>query len=107
MTEKSIFIEFIGDSPQTRILDYLMTEREFDFSKTDMARNAGVGRATLYRLWAKLIEKSIIVPTRKIGKSQLYKLNKDNPKIQILMKIDNMLIMDELKKRTKLEKIKS
>ena len=46
MENKSLFIEFMGDSPMIRILDYLLIERELDFSITDMAENAGIGRAT-------------------------------------------------------------
>ena len=51
--EKSLFIEFMGDSPTIRVMDYLLTMGELDFSITDMAENAGIGRATLYRIWDK------------------------------------------------------
>lgn len=68
---KSLFIEFIGDSPTIRVLDYLMTERDLDFSITDMARNAGVGRTTLYRIWQNLRDNKIIIPTRIIGRYRL------------------------------------
>ena len=71
MEEKSLFIEFMGDSPVIRILDYLLTERDLDFSITDMAKNAGIGRTTLYRIWDSLIKNNIIVPTRIIGKEKL------------------------------------
>jgi hypothetical protein len=46
MKEKSLFIEFMGDSPTVRILDYLLTMEEIDFSITDIAENAKIGRAT-------------------------------------------------------------
>ena len=104
--EKSLFIEFMGDSPTIRILDYLLTERELDFSITDMAENSRIGRATLYRIWDKLIENKIIVHTRDIGRAKLFKLNKENPKIKKIMEIDDMLILDELKKRSEKQKIK-
>ena len=102
MTKKSLFIELFGDSPTIKILDFLLTERELDFSISDMARNAGIGRATLYRIWEQLIKNEIITPTRIIGKSKLYKLNVQNPKIQKLIQIDDMLILEEL--RNKAEK---
>ena len=76
MEEQSLFIEFMGDSPTIRVLDYLLTERDLDFSITDMAKNAGIGRSTLYRIWDNLIKNNIILPTRIIGKAKLYKLNK-------------------------------
>ena len=99
-TKKSLFIELFGDYPTIKVLDYLLTERELDFSISDMARNAGIGRATLYRIWEQLIKNQIIIPTRMIGKSKLYRLNFENPKIKKLIEIDDMLILDELKRRT-------
>tara|TARA_Y100000034_G_C6631429_1_gene275675 strand:- start:126 stop:461 length:336 start_codon:yes stop_codon:yes gene_type:complete len=100
MEEKSLFIEFMGDSPVIRVLDYLLVERELDFSITDIAENAGIGRATLYRIWDNLIRNKIIIHTRDIGKAKLFKLNTENPKIKKLIDIDDMLIMEDLKKRS-------
>ncbi len=100
METKSLFIGFMGDSPMIRVLDYLLTERELDFSITDMAENAEIGRATLYRIWDNLIKKEIIVHTREIGKAKLFKLNKNNPKIKKLMEMYDMLILEELKERS-------
>jgi len=100
----SLFIEFFEDRPQIRLWDYLLTERDLDFSITDMAKNAGIGRSTLYRIWKDLVKNMIIVPTRIIGKAKLYKLNKDNMVIKKLIEIDNTLILEDLKKRS--EKIK-
>ena len=105
MEEKSLFIEFMGDSPVIRILDYLLTERDLDFSITDMAKNAGIGRTTLYRIWDSLIKNNIIVPTRIIGKAKLYKLNKENFKIKKLMEIDDRLILEDLKMHSGKHKI--
>ena len=106
MPKKSLFIELFGDSPTIRILDFLLTERELDFSISDMARNAGIGRATLYRIWEQLIDNNIIIPTRTIGKSKLYKLNVKNPKIKKLIEIDDMLILEELRNKAEKQKPK-
>lgn len=100
MEAKSLFTEFMGDSPMIRVLDYLITEREVDFSITDMAENAGVGRATLYRIWDNLIKNKIIIHTRDIGKAKLFKLNTTNVKIKKLIEIYDMLIIEELRKHS-------
>lgn len=105
METKSLFIEFMGDSPMIKVLDYLLTERELDFSITDMAENSRIGRATLYRIWDSLIKNEVIVHTRDIGKAKLFKLNLENPKIKKLIEIYDMLTLDELKKRCKKEEI--
>jgi len=106
MGTKSLFIEFMGDSPVIKVLDYLLTERELDFSITDMAENSGIGRATLYRIWDNLIKNQIIFHTRDIGKAKLFKLNTKNVKIKKLIEIYDMLTLEELKKHSEMQKIK-
>ena len=103
---QSLFVDFMGDSPMIKVLDYLLTERELDFSITDMAENAGIGRATLYRIWDSLIKNEIILHTRDIGKAKLYKLNAKNEKIKKLVEIYDMLILEELRKKSENQKIK-
>jgi len=100
---KSLFIEFMGDSPVVRVLDYLLTERELDFSITDIAENAGIGRATLYRIWDKLIKNKMITFTREVGKAKLYKLNTKDPRIKKLIELDDMLILEELRSKEGIE----
>ena len=101
MADKSLFAGFMGDSPMMKILDYLITERELDFSITDMAENAGIGRATLYRVWDDLIKNKIIIHTRDIGKAKLFKLNTANTKIKKLIEVYDLLTLEELKKHSK------
>ena len=105
MAKVSIFIEFMGDSPMIRVMDYLLTERELDFSITDMARNSGIGRATLYRIWDNLTRNNIIIHTRDIGKAKLFKLNTKNAKIRKLIEIYDMLVLEGLKNQNQ-KKIK-
>ena len=103
METSSLFINFMGDSPMIRVLDYLLTERELDFSITDIAENSCIGRATLYRIWDNLIKNNIIIHTRDIGKAKLFKLNTENTKIKKLIEIYDMLTIEELKARCKKE----
>lgn len=96
----------MGDSPTVRVIDFLLTERDMDFSITDLADNAGVGRATLYRMWDALIRNQIIVHTRDIGKARLFKLNKANPGVKKLIELDNMLLKEDLCQRAKKQVVK-
>ncbi len=105
MASKSLFIGFMGDSPMIRVLDYLLTEKELDFSITDLADNSNIGRATLYRLWDNLIKNKIITHTRIIGKAKLFKLNLNNSKIKKLIEIHNLLTLEELKTRKQRVKV--
>ena len=83
--EKSVFLQIIGDSPKARILDFLLMFPKFDYSLTEIARNSGVGYATLQLLWPDFVNKKIVVQTRIIGKAKLFKLNEDNPIIKDML----------------------
>ena len=99
--ENSLFINYLGSSPKIRILDFLLTNREIDFSITDIATNSGVGRATLYRLWDEMVKDKVIMPTRIIGKAKLFKLNTNKPEVKELMKLYDTLILQSLENKKK------
>ena len=105
MKETSLFINFMGDSPMVRIFDYLITEGGLDFSITDIAENAGIGRSTLYRIWDQLIENKIILHTRDIGKAKLFKLNTKDLRIKKLIEIYDMLILDSLRNKVQVQNL--
>jgi len=86
--EKSIFVEYFGGSPYMKVLDFLIQGQEFDYSMTEVARGAGVGWSAFTKIWEKLLNKEIIMPTRTIGNAKLFKLNKKNIFIQKLIKLD-------------------
>ncbi len=103
MKEKSIFLEYVGDNPRMRILQYLMKGREFDYTLTDML-NAKVSWGTLNNLIPKLLELGIVAKTRKIGRATLYKINQHNLVVKQLMNLYDTLILKRLnhiEKRTK------
>jgi Fe2+ or Zn2+ uptake regulation protein len=93
----SIFIRYLGNSPKIRILDYLLTVRELDFSLTDIAENSGIGRATLYRLLDDMIKEKIIIPTRTVGRAKLFKLNMENTQIKQITKLYDSFLLQNLK----------
>ena len=75
--EQTLFVKFLGDSPKIRVLDMLITGRELDYSISDIAEQAEIGRATFYRMMDELLKNRIIKQTRKFGNIQLYKINLD------------------------------
>ncbi|GAI10300.1 unnamed protein product, partial [marine sediment metagenome] len=66
--------------------------RFFDYPLTEIAKNSGVSYSTLQTFWDKLEKNNIIIKTRRVGKSDLYKLNTNNPAVQQLIKLDWKLI---------------
>ena len=86
--EKSLFVRFFGDAPLVRILDFLMENKLFDYTKTDIARNSGISRVSLYKVWPAFVEHKIVRVTRRIGKAKLYALNEKSPIVQQLLELD-------------------
>ena len=98
MTNKSVFIEVFGNNPIMRVLDFLITFQLFDYPLTEIAKNSGVGYSTLQTFWDNLEKNNIVIKTRRIGKSDLYKLNTQNPAVQQILKLDwNLIIGAEQK----------
>lgn len=92
MTEdKSVFIEYFGDYPLIRVLDFLIEGREMDYSMTEIAKNSGVGWTAFSDIWPGLVEKKIVMQTRKIENAKLYRLNIENPWVKELIKMDNII----------------
>ena len=85
--EKTLFVKFLGDSPKIRVMDMLITGRELDYSISDIAEQAGIGRATFYRMLDELLKNKIIISTRKFGNIQLYKINLKNEFVKGLVKL--------------------
>jgi len=106
MKEESIFLEYVGDNPQMRVMQYLIEGREFDYTLTDML-NAGVSWGTLNTLVPKFLKLGIVKKTRKIGRATLYKLNKENLAVKQLISLYDQLILENLEAMEKQNKIQT
>ncbi len=96
--EPTIFREFFGDTPNIRVIEYLLEGRELDASLSDIAEGAGINRVTLFRLWPKLERLRIVMHTRNIGNAKLYKINMKNPRIKRLAEFFDKLVTEDFKK---------
>jgi predicted transcriptional regulator len=85
---KSFFLMQFGDTPQLRVLDFLIGFHFFDYPLTEIAKNSNVSYNSLKVFFDNFIESGIVIKTRKVGKSDYYKLNLENPFIQNLIKLD-------------------
>lgn len=103
--DKSVFLEYFGDYPLMRILDFLITSREMDYSMTEIAKNSNVGWTAFSEIWPQLIERSVVIFTRKVGNAQLYKFNVQNAWVKELIKIDNLITKLETNRLLKQKEI--
>jgi len=84
----SILLKTFGRSPQTRIIDLFLDNPFFEFTRMEMVEALGMAKVTMYKTIPEIEAKGIIVPTRKIGRSQLYRLNGDS---EVVKNLRNMI----------------
>ena len=90
--EKSVLLEYLGDTPLLRIIDFLLENRLFDYSKKQIIEGTGLSKATFYKYWDRLLELGIVKVTRTFGKTKLYKLDENNPVVKKIMEVELALI---------------
>jgi len=83
-----MFKDIFGDSPQTKILDFLADHPDYDYSISEISKHAQVSRPTVYKIKDILLKKGLIIHTRDQGNSPLYKLNLDDKLVQVILKFD-------------------
>ena len=79
---KSIFLKKQGENPKNKVLDFLITHSDLDYSLKEISRYSGAGYSTVKLLIKKLVRDKWIIPTRRISKIILYKLNVENPEVK-------------------------
>ncbi|MBI2079155.1 hypothetical protein HYT84_00190 [Candidatus Micrarchaeota archaeon] len=92
MEDKSLLLEYFGDTPILRIIDFLLENRLFDYSKKQIIDETGLAKATFYKYWDKLVQLEVIKVTRSFGKTKLYKLNEQNPVVNKIKEVELALI---------------
>lgn len=97
--EKSVLLEYLGESTLLRILDFLLDNRVFDYSKKDMIEGSGVAKASFYKYWGKLEEIGAVKVTRRFGKTKLYGLNAKSPFVAKLIALEMDLIEETSPKK--------
>jgi len=78
----------LGPFASVRILDFLSTFREFDYSMSDIARNTGLSLKTVQRELPRLIGYRVVESSRSVGRAQMYRLNLKDP---IAVKLNSLV----------------
>ena len=88
MDTKSALVETFGENPLVKTIDFLLMYPNFDYSKSQVAKETRVSRITMEKIWKNLLKNGIIIKTREMGRGNMYKLNVENPRVKVLMKFD-------------------
>lgn len=103
--DKSAFLEYVGDTPQLRILDFFIGNHFFDFPLTEIARESEVSYNSLKAVLPKFLERKILIKSRKVGKSDYYKFNMENEFVKNIIKIAWSLTKNDVLQETEKELI--
>jgi len=76
-----------GSNALIEILDFLTLYDGYEYTKTDIIRNTGISRRTLYEVWPVLERFDLVKETKRVGRIVLYTLNMENP---IAKKLDEL-----------------
>ena len=83
----SLLVKTFGNYPMIRVLDFLLENRTFNYSKSEIARHTKVSRTTLDILLEMLLKEKIILKTR-TGGVIMYKLNLKSEVVKKLIELD-------------------
>lgn len=89
---KSLFLSHFGDTPQLRVVDFLIDNHFFDFPITEIAKGSNVSYNSIKKFFKNFISSGVIVKTRKIRKSDYYQLNMDSLFVKNLISLDWSLV---------------
>lgn len=71
-------LESIFPGSTSKILDFLATFKEWDYSVSDIAKNSGVSFKTALNEIKNLEQQGVVSKTRSVGKATMYRLNLDS-----------------------------
>jgi len=95
----TIFRELFGSSPLARTIDFFLDNSVFDYSMADVVRKESISYNTLRPVWREMIVRGIIVQTRTVGKSTMYKLNRASPLVKKLWDLNVALVEQSVQKQ--------
>lgn len=80
-----------GGSARGKIVSVLVDERQTDLSISEIARQAGLARSTVYDHLDPLVELGVVIHTRQSGNSQRYQLA-DTEIAERLYELDGLVL---------------
>ena len=85
--EPTLLVQFLGNNPTIRIMDFFLDNRT-DYSKNEIIQGVGMSKTTFYKVWGKLEKFKVVVPTRRYGKAQLFKINEKNEIVKKMISME-------------------
>lgn len=88
------FEGLLGNTVNSRLLEYLMALPKLDFNITELARQSGVSRQSVTRILQLFLTWKIVRESAHRGNMTYYKINLDSPVVQSLYAFNEALISE-------------
>ncbi|MBA3043580.1 MAG: winged helix-turn-helix domain-containing protein [Candidatus Thermoplasmatota archaeon] len=66
--------EILGNTPDIRILDFLIDNARFDYTATEIGKYTGLSKPTVLDAIRKMLRNNLITETRTVGRMNFYAL---------------------------------
>lgn len=86
MKKRGAFCETYGATIENQVLEYLLENQDLDVAVGDMAKELDISRPKAYDVFGDFEKRKYILKSRVVGKTQLYKLNKDSIRVKIFLR---------------------
>ena len=95
MKTDSQFTALFGDAPQNQVLSFLFAHPDSDYSKTELASLTRLSRPTIYQALEPLLRFDLVIVSRKIANTTLYRLNVDSVFVKTLLTLNEDITADK------------
>ena len=79
------FCTTYGNTIENRVLEYLLENQDLDIAIGDLAKEVGISRPKAYDVISIFEKKEYVKKSRIIGKTQLYRLDKQNKRVKLFL----------------------
>ena len=83
---EGVLSDIFSSRAVSQIMDFFLDHKEFDYSPAEIAKKTGLSFRTVFRELPYLEKNQLIYISRKIGKTNMYRLNVDLQAVNFLEK---------------------
>lgn len=88
----SVLLDYFGNHPMLKIIDFLIDNKPFDYSKKQIMEESGISKATLFKYFDKLEGSGVVKISRTFGKTKLYRINIESPVVKRIIDLEMSII---------------
>ncbi len=82
--DNGVLTKLFSSRAVAQILDFFLDHKEFDYPPSEIAKKTGLSFRTIFREMPSLERNQLIFNNRRIGKTNMYKLNTDYEAVALL-----------------------